>query len=195
MLSELSSIILREIILRFDEYQSILNFKLINKRIFKFINNDIIIQEHYLKLKYLLKISRSTDLPKLIKILDSKSYNEIIGHKLINNVINAVFFNSHDQSFIINFKSIGCVDNTNYIVFLEDNNSAYKIADIFIRDKLELLEETLISENYFLVGGIHHIDFKIFNKFRKMSSIGDSVILFHLHSKSFEHRIVKFFKK
>ena len=51
MLSELSLVIIREIILRFDEYKSIINLKLTNKRLFKFIKDDIVVQRYNLIIK------------------------------------------------------------------------------------------------------------------------------------------------
>ena len=57
MLCDLSSIILREIIIRFDEYESILNIRMVNKRLFRFIKDDIVIKRFYLKLRYNLTVN------------------------------------------------------------------------------------------------------------------------------------------
>ena len=54
-----------------------MNLRLVNKILFKYINDDIVIQRYYLKLKYNI-IIKDGDLFKYIKLLDSKSYSRFI---------------------------------------------------------------------------------------------------------------------
>ena len=99
MFSDLSSIILREIILRFDVYESIINFKLINKRLFKFIEHDIVIQRYYLKLRYNLIIN-DEDLFEYTKLLNSKSYSKFIKQRTFDKTKYCVFVNPKTDNFI-----------------------------------------------------------------------------------------------
>ena len=100
MLSDLSSIILREIILRIINYESITNLKLTNKRLFKFINDDIVIKRYYLKLRYNL-ILNDEDLLKYIKLLDSKIYSKFIQQRIFDKNKYCMFVNPQNDNFIL----------------------------------------------------------------------------------------------
>lgn len=100
MLGNISLVILREIINKIDDYQSIINLKLINKRIFKLINNDIVIQRYYLKLKYNLIIN-DEDLFSYIKLLDSKVYSKLIERRTFNKNRPFLLVNPKDDTFIL----------------------------------------------------------------------------------------------
>lgn len=99
MFSEISSIILREIIINFDDYESIINLKLTNKRLFKFINNDIVVMRYYLKLRYKLIIN-DNDLFKYIKLLDSKVYSKFISKRVENKKECFLFVNPENDTFV-----------------------------------------------------------------------------------------------
>lgn len=106
MLDKFPIPILRELFTRITDYESIINLKLINKRFFKFINDDIVIQRHYLKLKYNLTID-DENLFKYIKLLDSKCYSKFIKHRIFNEEENYLLVNPIKDTFIIwNFISI-----------------------------------------------------------------------------------------
>ena len=83
MLSDLSSVILREIIITINEYESIINLKLLNKRIFKFINDDVVVKRYYLKLKYNFTID-DKELFNYIKFLEDKCYSKFVKRRTFN---------------------------------------------------------------------------------------------------------------
>lgn len=149
MLGELDLPILREFIFRISDYKSITNLRLINKRLFKFINNDLVVQKHYLKLRYNLNISINSNLLKLIRILNSKCYTKIVNQGHIITTINAVFVNPSNDSFILYSKTNG---KFRHFIFPEDTPTTDKIFDIFSKRMVNLLEPTLISEGYVLLG-------------------------------------------
>ena len=155
MLSELSSIIIREIILIFNDYKSILNFKLINKRIFKFIEYDIVIQRYYLKLRYNLIIN-DKDLFKYIKLLDSKCYSECLTYFKVFGNESTILVNPHNDNFII------CVRESNVFIIImsKDNVSKDKITDSILENKIENFREILFSEGYLLLDIHHGISFR-----------------------------------
>ena len=95
LLSEIPSIILREIILTIINYESIMDLKLTNKRLFNFINCDIVIQRYYLKLKYNLKINDNESFQK-IKLLDSK----FIFNRTFNEKECFLFANPTNDTFV-----------------------------------------------------------------------------------------------
>ena len=145
MLSGLSSIIIREIILRFDDYQSIINFKMINKRFFKFIEYDIVIQRYYLLLKYNL-ILKDEDLFKYIKLLDSKCYSKLINQNL--EIKNTFFVNPTDDTFIHVFVSNESIQAFTYS---EQNLKCERIINFVLEKGIGYLKQSMISEGYFLL--------------------------------------------
>ena len=147
MLSELSLIIIREIILRFNEYQSILKFKLTNKRLFKFIEYDIVVQRYYLKLKYNLIIN-DEDLFKYIKLLDSKFYSKCLTYFESFKRKNMIFVNPCNDHFIVFMERS---KNSFSLVISKDNAIIYKITNSILENNIETLKETLFAEGYLLL--------------------------------------------
>ena len=174
MLSELSSVIIREIILRFDDYQSILNFKIINKRFFKFINNDTVIQRYYLKLRYNVVV-KDNNLLKIIKLLDFKLCSEFIEQysnagifEAFTNPINENFILSaeleeHDIHYIISSENNKNVDdilknkkaNFEKMQFFSniglDDNRYMVTENILKNEMLNCKQSFLFSQGYFLL--------------------------------------------
>ena len=148
MLSELSSIIIREIILRFNEYESIINFKLTNKRLFKFIEYDIVIQRYYLKLRYNL-ILKDEDILKYLHLLDSKCYSKYLTYFTSFKKEVTIFVNPHNDYFIICIKTEE--NNVPLLIMSKDNVSIDKITDSILENKIEIFKDTLVDEGYLLL--------------------------------------------
>lgn len=194
MINEFPFPILREFIIRIIDYESITNLKLVNKSLYKFIKDDVIIQEYYLKLRYNLKFSRNNNLPKLIKILDSKFYSKLIKQGLTITWINAVFVNPSDDSFILYMKFS---TELKHVLLLENNPTAYKIADILLQNKIESLEEIMFTEGYFLLSCEDFIFKNIcdvcgnIDQYKILQSRNGNKIALNFRDQTFNHRIIK----
>ena len=103
MLGDISFVILREIIKRIIECESIDNLRFLNKRLNNFILNDLPCQERYFLLRYpkiLLNLD-SYNLGTLIKLLNSKKYSKFIETKIPLDKKETLFVNPQDDSFIV----------------------------------------------------------------------------------------------
>ena len=194
MINEFPFLILREFIIRITNYESITNLRLVNKRSFKFINDDLVIQKYYLKLRYNLKISRNTNFPKLIQLLDSKCYSKFIkqGYKI--NSTEAIFVNPSNDYFVFCTRNNGQVK---HVLLLQDDPVARKIGNIFLQNKEELLEESMCSEGYFLFDQTNSIFEHIFTDvcgtrhgFQIMGPEIGTKICLRLYSETFNQRII-----
>lgn len=137
MLCDLSLVILREIIVTIIDYESIINLKLTNKRIFNFINNDIVIQRYHLKLRYNLTIG-DENLSKYIKLLDSKFYSKfIIGKCYFDEENSCLLVDPENDNFLLwNVTLENDVQNSSIIIYCSEK----------IYDKLIILFKTSIGE-------------------------------------------------
>ena len=144
MLGEISFVILREIIKRIIEFESIDNLIKLNKKFKKLIINDRVCQERYLFIKYNLIIEK--DHLELIKNLNSKSYSRYIGKgSVINNDFN-IFVRPKDDSFIIEYESY---DDGSPRIFNFCADSMISIIKNILDKKIENYEEILISKGFY----------------------------------------------
>ena len=161
MLGDLSFVILREIIKRIDEYESIDNLKFLNKRLNNFILNDLPCQERYFSLRYpKIKINLdSYNLGTLINLLNSKKYSKFIETKIPTDEEELVFVNPQNDSFIVfnrYYTASSCNRNFHFTNFKMAKN-LIKIVDNYIDD----FEDILLSKKYF------RLELKIPMKFYK----------------------------
>lgn len=194
MLSNISLIILREIIITINDYNSIINLKLVNKRLFKLINNDVVIKRHYLKLKY----NVTTDDDDLLNLLESKIYSKFIKRGLPNTAVDSIFVNPFNDSFVLFSVVVFATD----IFSWEYNPNNTKFVNIFLEKKKEQLEEILFSENYFLLGYDDHFCKKIFNfvhqiiyKRSKIEMKNGKLCVLNIQRKNFSDMIIAEIKK
>ena len=146
MLSDLSSIVLREIILRFNEYESIINFKLINKRFFKFIKDDIVIKRYYLKLRYNLRIN-DEDLFEYIKLLNSKCYSKFIYQHTFDLSKHCAFVNPKNDTFITwkVYQGVHCFGN---FIIRCSKSLEEKLVSLFQNSTEENIQNNLFLQGY-----------------------------------------------
>ena len=146
MLDELPFVIIREIIKRIIEYESIDNLMKLNKRFKNLIINDKVCQEHYLFIKYNLIIEK--DHLKLIRLLNSKSYSKYIRKESPKNDNFATFVRPKDDKFIIVYKhpqTDGSVKRT----FKFSQNTVIPTLLKIIDEKIEDFEDILMSNEFF----------------------------------------------
>ena len=167
MLGDISFVILREIIKRIIEYESIDNLKLTNKRLNNFILNDLHCQEYYFSLRY-PKIQINLDsynLKELIKLLNSKKYSKFIETKIPLDYQDAVFVNPKNDSFIIISKDY--LTRHHDIKFYCTNIKMVKIL-IYINDNyFNDFKRNFVLEKYFRSKNYFRLQFEIPEKYYK----------------------------
>ena len=75
------------------------NLKFVNKRLFKFINDDIVVQRYYLKLRYNL-ILNDENLFEYTKLLNSKPHPKFIKQRIFDKTKYCTFVNPKTDNFI-----------------------------------------------------------------------------------------------
>ena len=158
MLSDLPFIIIREIIKRIIEYESIDNLINLNKKLKFLIINDRVCQEHYLLLKYNLIIDKEH--LKLIKLLNLKNYSKYIGKGFSSNNDFNIFVRPKDDKFIIIRKYPTFDRYVRRIFKFSETSMIPKILRIF-DEKIEDFENILITEGFFYLNlGINKFYFE-----------------------------------
>ena len=202
MLGEISFVIIREIIKRIVECESIDNLIKINKKFRNLIINDRVCQEHYLKIKYNLIMDKN-DL-EAIRFLNSKSYSKYIGKGfVINNHFN-IFVRPKDDKFVITHNRIynrGITNRSLIRVFKFSDESIFRIILFSINKNVENFEHILKSNGFFYL----HIDNKkefmnlplsIFARYERLfNEIGKANIKTEQYFDNFDHRILEIFNK
>ena len=146
MLGELPFVIIREIIKRIIEYESIDNLIKLNKRFKNLIINDNVCQECYLKIRYPKLDTNSDNNPKeLIIALNFRSYSSEFESGLKKEQNFAVFANPENDNFIIYY---------NHRNFGKFTISKFNLCDIIgnlRRENLRNIEIILNKERFFLL--------------------------------------------
>lgn len=150
-MNKLPLLILRELIVSFDDYKLILIIKLLNKRFYNFINNDKVCQERYLKLKYDLEfnLNDNVNLSKLISVIDSKFYSHLLKRGLDSNFNKVAFINPYCDSVILLIDPHP--ENVFVIISSKNNLTLNLLTDLISNNNRELIEKSLFSEGYFIL--------------------------------------------
>ena len=158
MLGELSFVIIREIIKRIIEYESIDNLRFLNKKLNSLITNDRICQKYYFSLRYpkIKWLSDSKDLGYLMKLLNFKKYSKYLELKFTSNKEELLFVRPHDDSFIIITKYY-----SKRKFYLSDEKMIPFIQYIIDND-LENFKDIFLSKGFF------HLNFKFPQKDKRI---------------------------
>ena len=148
MLGDLSFIILREIIKRIVDHESIDNLTKLNKKFKNLITNDRVCQERYVSVRYPnLKIILNT---KNLKIfLKPKFYLELLESEIKENQNSALFIRPSDDSFIIyiNFE----YNDINITDFMTNDETIVNIAQEVKCESLQNIKNILFEKDFFLL--------------------------------------------
>lgn len=168
MLNELPLLIIREIVLRFDDFNLLVLFKLLNKRLNNFITRDEICQTVYLKLKYRLKIDRSgqvKNLRFLINLLNSKKYSKFFKTGFVYDRKYIVFVRPTDDSFIV----FSIEETRSGLKYIFRTSAKYMTLNL-----IKLYKNKIRNfENYLSLKGFFHLNVNIslqFEDLRRKSS-------------------------
>ena len=146
MLDKLSLVIIKEIIKRIIEYESIDNLIKLNKRFTNFIINDRICKERYLFIKYNLIVEK--DHLKLIRLLNSKSYSKYVRKGSSTNDNFATFVRPKDDKFIIARDHNFAIKNFKKIFKFSERSMIPTILKI-LDEKIEDVEYVLTLNDFF----------------------------------------------